>query len=148
MLGRQFPQAKPMLLEAATDITAFADFPSARWEKFRSTNPAALDRLTAVLPAELHDEGRVSTAVTSQTAPWPNSSTPNPPGTSVDFLRRSRIRSATDHTTGRDSGPGRQDRRVEAVTATGLSMCGFGESASVAGRHPALMARRPCWTAS
>lgn len=77
MLGRQFPQVKTMLLDAATDITAFADFPPAHWKKIWSTNPlerlnreikrradvvqvfpnpAALDRLAAEVLAELHDE--------------------------------------------------------------------------------------------
>lgn len=37
MLGRQFPQVKTMLLDAATDITAFADFPPAHWKKIWST---------------------------------------------------------------------------------------------------------------
>ena len=43
MLGRQFPQVKRMLLDAAVDITAFADFPPAHWKKIWSTNP--LERL-------------------------------------------------------------------------------------------------------
>ncbi|MDQ0767244.1 hypothetical protein QF027_009879 [Streptomyces canus] len=38
MLGRQFPQVKAMLLDAATDITAFADFPPAHWKKIWSTD--------------------------------------------------------------------------------------------------------------
>ncbi|MEU7061548.1 IS256 family transposase [Streptomyces sp. NPDC046197] len=80
ILGRQFPQVKTMLLDAATDITAFADFPPAHWKKIWSTNPlerlnreikrradvvqvfpspAALDRLAAAVPAELHDEWQV-----------------------------------------------------------------------------------------
>nr|WP_306323329.1 MULTISPECIES: transposase [unclassified Streptomyces] len=80
MLGRQFPQVKTMLLEAAGDITAFADCPPAHWKKIWSTNPlerlnrdikrradvvqvfpnpAALDRLAAAVLAELHDEWQV-----------------------------------------------------------------------------------------
>lgn len=42
-LGRQFPQVKSMLLDAATDIAAFADFPLTHWKKIWSTNP--LERL-------------------------------------------------------------------------------------------------------
>lgn len=80
MLGRQFPQVKTMLVDAAGDITAFADFPPAHWKKIWSTNPlerlnreikrradvvqvfphpAALDRLAAAVLAELHDEWQV-----------------------------------------------------------------------------------------
>jgi len=67
-------------MDAATDITAFADFPSAHWKKIWSTNPlerlnreikrradvvqvfpnpAALDWLAAGVLAELHDEWQV-----------------------------------------------------------------------------------------
>ncbi|KMS76582.1 hypothetical protein ACM01_05260 [Streptomyces viridochromogenes] len=31
-LGRQFPQVKTMLLDAATDLTACADLPPAHWK--------------------------------------------------------------------------------------------------------------------
>jgi transposase-like protein len=68
-----------MLLDAATDITAFADFPPAHWKKIWSTNPlerlnreikrradvvqvfpnpAALDRLASAVLA-VHDEWQV-----------------------------------------------------------------------------------------
>ncbi|GHF05834.1 hypothetical protein GCM10014715_72450 [Streptomyces spiralis] len=80
MLGRQFPQVRKMLLDAATDITAFADFPPAHWKKIWSTNPlerlnreikrrtdvvhvfpdpAARERPAAAVLAELHDEWQV-----------------------------------------------------------------------------------------
>jgi hypothetical protein len=80
MLGWQFSQVKTMLLNAATDITAFADFPPAHWKKIWSTNPlerlnreikrradvvqvfpnpAPLDRPAAAFLAELHDEWQV-----------------------------------------------------------------------------------------
>jgi transposase-like protein len=36
MLGRQFPQVKKVLLDAATDIMAFADFPPTHWKKIWS----------------------------------------------------------------------------------------------------------------
>ncbi|MGW1008411.1 IS256 family transposase [Streptomyces sp. NPDC002520] len=77
MLGRQFPKVKAMLLEAKTDLTAFADFPERHWKKIQSTNPlervnreikrrvdvvqifpnpAALERLTTAVLIEMHDE--------------------------------------------------------------------------------------------
>ncbi|CAL9674575.1 IS256 family transposase IS1245 (plasmid) [Streptomyces sp. enrichment culture] len=80
ILGTTVPQVKKMLLDATTDITAFADFPPAHWKKTWSTNPlerlnweikrrgdvvqvfpnpAVLDRLAASVLAELHDEWQV-----------------------------------------------------------------------------------------
>jgi putative transposase len=77
MLGRQFPKVKAMLLEAKTDLTAFADFPERHWKKIQSTNPLervnreikrrvdvvqifpnpdALERLTTAVLIEMHDE--------------------------------------------------------------------------------------------
>ncbi|MDX3315325.1 transposase, partial [Streptomyces sp. ME08-AFT2] len=77
MLGRQFPKVKAMLLEAKTDLTAFADFPERHWKKIQSTNPlervnreikrrvdvvqifpnpGALERLTTAVLIEMHDE--------------------------------------------------------------------------------------------
>ena len=77
MLQRQFPKVKAMLLEARTDLTAFADFPERHWKKIQSTNPLervnreikrrvdvvqifpnpdALERLTTAVLIEMHDE--------------------------------------------------------------------------------------------
>lgn len=79
-LGRQFPQVKTVLLDAAVDIAAFADLPPAYWKKTWSANPLerlsreikrrtdvvrvrpdldALDRLAAAVLAELHDARQV-----------------------------------------------------------------------------------------
>ena len=76
-LGRQFPAVETMLREAATDICAFAAFPTAHWKKIWSTNPlervnkeikrrtnvvgifpneAAVLRLGGSILLEVHDE--------------------------------------------------------------------------------------------
>lgn len=82
MLGRQVPQVRKVLPDAAGDITAFADFPSPHWKKIWSTNPlerlngevkrradvvqvfadraAALERLASAALADLHDGWQVS----------------------------------------------------------------------------------------
>jgi putative transposase len=80
MLGRQLPKVEQMLRAAATDVTAFADFPVAHWKKIWSTNPlervnkeikrrtdvvgvfpnpAALLRLAGSVLVEIHDEWQV-----------------------------------------------------------------------------------------
>jgi putative transposase len=77
MLTDRFPAVAQMLLEAKTDLTAFADFPQAHWRKIWSTNPlerlnrevkrrtdvvgifpnhSALLRLSACVLIEAHDE--------------------------------------------------------------------------------------------
>jgi putative transposase len=77
MLAAQFPAVAELLLEAKTDLTAFADFPQAHWRKIWSTNPlerlnrevkrrtdvvgifpnpASLLRLSACVLIEAHDE--------------------------------------------------------------------------------------------
>ncbi len=77
MLTGQFPAVAQMLLDAKTDLTAFADFPHAHWRKIWSTNPlerlnrevkrrtdvvgifpnpAALLRLSSCVLIEAHDE--------------------------------------------------------------------------------------------
>jgi putative transposase len=43
MLGRQQPKVEAMLRDAASDLLAFADFPTGHWKKIWSTNP--LERL-------------------------------------------------------------------------------------------------------
>jgi putative transposase len=77
MLTGQFPAVAQMLLDAKTDLTAFADFPHAHWTKIWSINPlerlnrevkrrtdvvgifpnpAALQRLSSCVLIEAHDE--------------------------------------------------------------------------------------------
>jgi putative transposase len=77
MLGSKFPAVAQLLLDAKADLTAFADFPRAHWQKIWSTNPlerlnrevkrrtdvvgifpnsAALLRLSACVLIEAHDE--------------------------------------------------------------------------------------------
>jgi hypothetical protein len=77
MLATQFPAVARLLLDAKADLTAFADFPHAHWQKIWSTNPLerlnrevkrrtdvvgifpnpdALLRLSACVLIEAHDE--------------------------------------------------------------------------------------------
>ena len=44
MLTGQFPAVAQMLLDAKTDLTAFADFPLPHWRKIWSTNPLSVNR--------------------------------------------------------------------------------------------------------
>lgn len=115
-----------MLLDAAGDITAFADFPLARWRKVWSTNPlerlnrkikrradvvqvftnpAAPDRLAAAVLAELHDEWQVFDRRYLSEASMANSSPPNRPTTTTANCLHSRTRtsSTSDYTTQRDT---------------------------------------------
>jgi putative transposase len=80
-LGRQFPAVETMLREAATDVCAFAAFPTAHWKKVWSTNPlervnkeikrrtnvvgifpneAGVLRLAGSILLEVHDEWQVT----------------------------------------------------------------------------------------
>jgi putative transposase len=77
MLAKQFPAVSALLHDAKADLTAFADFPHAHWQKIWSTNPLerlnrevkrrtdvvgifpntdALLRLSACVLIEAHDE--------------------------------------------------------------------------------------------
>ncbi len=80
-LGRQFPAVETMLREAATDVCAFAAFPTAHWKKVWSTNPlervnkeikrrtnvvgifpneAGVLRLAGSILLEVHDEWQIA----------------------------------------------------------------------------------------
>ena len=81
MLDPQLPAVAAMLREAREEVTAFADFPEAHWRKIWSTNPIerlnkevkrrtdvigifpnpqALQRLSACVLIEAHDEWQVA----------------------------------------------------------------------------------------
>jgi putative transposase len=86
MLGRQFPKVKAMLLEAKTDLTAFADFPERHWKKIQSTNP--LERVNREISAASTSSRSSPTLPPSNGSPPPSSSrcttngSPSPAATS------------------------------------------------------------------
>jgi putative transposase len=98
LLGRQFPKVETMLHDAATDVTAFADFPVSHWKKIWSTNP--LERVNrksnaaptssassptrppcSAWPARSSSKpttnGKSPTATTCPKDPWPYSTRPS-----------------------------------------------------------------------